>query len=128
MRKIYVMDARDRLKEFLLAKGFVIEQDEVYRAFGNRFLEMCSNEICIQMTRDRAVESINICNINDRGSFYDLARIKTFLLKEDRLDGPREMDAEVDFIEGHLDAIREAFGEENYPVTKARLEELGPSV
>jgi hypothetical protein len=121
MKKIYVMDARDRLKEFLLAKGFVIEQDEVYRAFGNRFLEMCSNEICIQMTRERSVESIGVCNIKDRDSFYHLDQIRTFLWKENRLDGPRDMDAEVDFIEGHLDAIREAFGEENYPVTKAGL-------
>jgi hypothetical protein len=101
-----------------------VTTDESNLAFGDYILEMCSKQICITAIRDRSVEHLEIRQSDDRTESFDMDILRSYILNEDWLTGPRNIGAEIKFIREYFDEINGIFSSENYPDIKVSLQNL----
>jgi hypothetical protein len=112
------------LQEFLLHKGFAVTADESYSAFGDHFLEMCSDQLCIKVIRDKSVEHIEIGRSDHRDISYDMDILRSYILGEDWLTSPRDIRAETEFVTEYFDSISDCFSNIKYLDNQVSLEKL----
>lgn len=119
------MESKTKIHDFLKSKGFKLIEQNTSEYFGDYYDTFSNNNFELRFSSSKSFETVDICCIDEKGKWYDLALVKALLYKEENLNKVTTIEKHKDFLKKELDSISELFSNGNYLTTKSKLEELG---
>lgn len=119
------MENKEDINSFLESNGFkLIDRDES-EYLGDYFYTYSNDSIKLRFVSDKSFKSIDIKNIKDKESWYDLALLKALIYQEQKLNVVTSIEELIEFLKKELENIEKLFSNENYFNTKNKLDDLG---
>ena len=118
------MSIKNKLKDFLISKGFKLIDEDVSEYFGDFYCTYSNEIINVRLVSDRSIETIDVCSVLDSNRWIDLSLIKALVNDEQDLSKVTAVNEYNDFLENHLSKICEMLSKENYSSTKNKIEAL----
>ena len=110
---------------YLISNGFRLINKDTSKYFSDYFDTFTNDIIRLRFSSTQSIKTIDICSIEEKENWYDLALVKALLNQEQELNVVTSVEVLFDFLVKELILINKMFNTENYPITKVNLEDLG---